>query len=60
MTARCENLRIDGARLWDRLMQMARIGPGVAGGDSCQTLTDADGEARALFRAVAETAGVPT
>jgi N-carbamoyl-L-amino-acid hydrolase len=27
-----ENLRIDGARLWESIMEMARIGPGVAGG----------------------------
>ena len=25
------NMRIDSERLWDSLMQMARIGPGVAG-----------------------------
>ena len=28
-----ENLKINGARLWDSLMEMAKIGPGVAGGD---------------------------
>jgi N-carbamoyl-L-amino-acid hydrolase len=43
------NLRIDGARLWDSLMQMARIGPGIAGGNNRQTLTDADSEGRHLF-----------
>ena len=37
-----ENLRIDGTRLWDSLMAMARIGPGIAGGNNRQTLTDAD------------------
>ena len=25
-----ENLKINGDRLWDSLMEMARIGPGVA------------------------------
>ena len=44
-----ENLRINGERLWDSLMEMAKIGPGVAGGNNRQTLTDADGEGRALF-----------
>ncbi|MEM8742767.1 MAG: Zn-dependent hydrolase, partial [Pseudomonadota bacterium] len=44
-----ENLRIDGARLWDSLMEMAKIGPGVAGGNNRQTVTDADGQGRALF-----------
>lgn len=44
-----ENLKIDGDRLWDSLMAMARIGPGVAGGNNRQTLTDADAEGRALF-----------
>ena len=50
MAAPGENLRIDGARLWDAIMEMARIGPGVAGGNNRQTLTDEDGEARALFQ----------
>jgi len=53
-----ENLRIDGARLWDSLMEMARIGPGVAGGNNRQTLTDADAEGRALFRRWCEAAGM--
>jgi beta-ureidopropionase / N-carbamoyl-L-amino-acid hydrolase len=38
-------------------MEMAKIGPGVAGGNNRQTLTDADGEGRALFRRWAEDAG---
>ncbi|WP_126978002.1 Zn-dependent hydrolase [Frigidibacter oleivorans] len=49
MPAAGQNLRIDSARLWDSLMQMAEIGPGVAGGNNRQTLTDADAEGRALF-----------
>jgi len=49
MSAAGENLRINSARLWDSLMQMARIGPGIAGGNNRQTLTDADGEGRHLF-----------
>ncbi len=53
-----ENLRIDGARLWDSLMEMARIGPGVAGGNNRQTLTDADAEGRALFKGWCEAAGL--
>jgi len=44
-----DNLRIDAARLWDSLDQMARIGPGVAGGNNRQTLTDADSEGRHQF-----------
>lgn len=43
------NQRIDGARLWDSLMEMAKIGPGIAGGNNRQTLTDADNEGRHLF-----------
>jgi N-carbamoyl-L-amino-acid hydrolase len=43
------NLKIDGARLWDSLMEMAKIGLGVAGGSNRQTLTNADAEGRALF-----------
>ena len=53
-----QNLRIDGARLWDSLMEMAKIGPGVAGGNNRQTLTDADGEGRRLFKAWCDAAGL--
>ena len=53
-----DNYRIDGSRLWDSLMEMARIGPGVAGGNNRQTLTDADAEGRALFRKWCEAAGM--
>ncbi|MEH6772501.1 MAG: Zn-dependent hydrolase [Cereibacter changlensis] len=52
-----ENLRINSARLWDSLMEMAKIGPGIAGGNNRQTLTDADAEGRALFRRWCEDAG---
>ena len=44
-----KNFRIDPDRLWDSLMEMAKIGPGVAGGNNRQTLTDEDAEGRALF-----------
>ena len=57
MAAPGENLRIDGQRLWDSLMDMAKIGPGVAGGNNRQTLTDADAEGRALFQSWCEAAG---
>ena len=57
MTAPAQNMRIDGGRLWDSLMEMAKIGPGIAGGNNRQTLTDADGEGRALFRTWCEAAG---
>jgi N-carbamoyl-L-amino-acid hydrolase len=49
MTAPAANLRINSDRLWDSLMQMAQIGPGIAGGNNRQTLTDADNEGRHLF-----------
>ena len=52
------NLRIDGARLWDSLMDMAKVGPGVAGGNNRQTLTDADAAGRALFQTWCEAAGM--
>ncbi|MEM9369866.1 MAG: Zn-dependent hydrolase [Pseudomonadota bacterium] len=50
MSAPAANLTIDGERLWDSLMEMAKIGPGIAGGNNRQTLTDEDGEGRALFQ----------
>ncbi len=51
------NLKVNADRLWDSLMEMAKIGPGVAGGNNRQTLTDADGEGRALFQKWCEEAG---
>ena len=50
MAAPSDNLKINGDRLWDMLMEMAKIGPGIAGGNNRQTLTDEDGEGRILFR----------
>jgi len=53
-----ENLRINPQRLWDSLMDMAKIGPGVAGGNNRQTLTDEDAKGRALFQKWCEDAGM--
>ena len=58
MAAPAQNLKIDGDRLWDSLMEMAKIGPGVAGGNNRQTLTDEDAEGRALFQKWCEAAGL--
>jgi N-carbamoyl-L-amino-acid hydrolase len=52
-----ENLKIDGSRLWKSLMEMAKIGPGIAGGNNRQTLTDEDAEGRALFETWCRAAG---
>ena len=57
MAAIGENLKINSERLWDSLMDMARVGPGVAGGNNRQTVTDADSEGRHLFQTWAEAAG---
>ncbi|RBW61797.1 Zn-dependent hydrolase [Ruegeria sp. A3M17] len=57
MAAPAQNLRINGNRLWDSLMEMAKIGPGIAGGNNRQTLTDEDAEGRALFQKWCEDAG---
>ncbi len=53
-----ENMTINGERLWDALMEMAQIGPGIAGGNNRQTLTDEDAEGRALFQSWCEAAGM--
>ena len=58
MPAPGENLRINAARLWDSLDQMAQIGPGLAGGNNRQTLTDADSEGRHLFAHWCKDAGM--
>ncbi|QOL80902.1 Zn-dependent hydrolase [Pseudooceanicola spongiae] len=57
MSAPGENFKINGERLWDSLMEMAKIGPGIAGGNNRQTLTDEDAEGRALFQRWCEAAG---
>ncbi|ESY23641.1 MULTISPECIES: Zn-dependent hydrolase [unclassified Mesorhizobium] len=58
MAAPGENLRINSDRLWDSIMQMAKIGPGIAGGNNRQTVTDEDGEGRHLFKRWCEAAGL--
>ena len=58
MTAPSANLRVNGSRLWDSIAEMARIGPGVAGGNNRQTLTDEDAEGRELFASWCRKAGM--
>lgn len=57
MVAPASNMRVNADRLWDSLMEMAKIGPGVAGGNNRQTLTDDDAKGRALFQEWCEAAG---
>ncbi|MFT6640221.1 MAG: N-carbamoyl-L-amino-acid hydrolase, partial [Flavobacteriaceae bacterium] len=52
------NMRINSERLWDSLMEMAKIGPGIAGGNNRQTLTDEDAVGRRLFQTWCEEAGL--
>jgi len=52
------NLRINADRLWETLMEMAKIGPGIAGGNNRQTVTDEDSEGRKLFQQWCEEAGL--
>ncbi len=58
MAAPGENMRVNADRLWDTLMDMAKIGPGIAGGNNRQTLTDSDAEGRRLFQTWCEQAGL--
>jgi len=58
MAAPGTNQRINSDRLWDSLMEMAKIGPGLRGGNNRQTVTDEDGEGRHLFRKWCEEAGM--
>src|SRR5579863_9263270 len=51
------NVRVDGARLWDSLMEMAKIGATPKGGCKRLTLTDLDKQGRELFRKWCEAAG---
>ena len=52
------NISINQNRLWDSLMTIAKIGPGIAGGNNRQTVTEEDGEARKLFQKWSEDAGM--
>jgi len=52
------NIPVSGARLWDSLMEMARIGATPKGGCNRQTLTDLDSEGRHLLRRWAEECGL--
>jgi beta-ureidopropionase / N-carbamoyl-L-amino-acid hydrolase len=58
MPAPTDNLKINGERLWGSIHEMAEIGPGVAGGNNRQTLTDDDAKGRALFRKWCNEAGL--
>ncbi len=52
------NIPLNGDRLWDSLMEIARIGGTAKGGCNRQTLTDLDGEGRALFQRWGEAVGM--
>ena len=55
-----ETLMINGGRLWDSLMEMAKIGPTKKGGSCRLALTDLDREARDLFVQWCRDAGCST
>ena len=50
MSQPAANLKINSSRLWYSIMEMAKIGPGIAGGNNRQTLTDDDAKGRELFK----------
>jgi len=52
-----KTLRVNGDRLWSRLMRMAEIGATPHGGCNRQALTDADMAGRKLLSRWAEEAG---
>lgn len=58
MNQQTGNMRVDGGRLWESLMAMAQVGPGIAGGNNRQALTDADRAGRLLFQRWCEDAGL--
>lgn len=58
MTAAGKNLRVNPDRLWQSILELAKIGPGIAGGSNRQTLTDEDNEGRHVFRQWCEEAGL--
>jgi beta-ureidopropionase / N-carbamoyl-L-amino-acid hydrolase len=52
------NIRVDGARLWDSLMEMAKIGGTEKGGCKRLTLTEVDKRGRTLFQRWCTDAGL--
>ena len=58
MSSAGKNFRVNGDRLWESIMEMAKIGPGVAGGNNRQTLTDDDAKGRELFKSWCEKEGL--
>ncbi len=50
-------MQVNSERLWSRLMDMAKVGPGVAGGSNRQSLSDEDRDGRDLFISWATAAG---
>ncbi len=58
MNSQMGNLFINHERLWDSIMEMAKIGPGIAGGNNRQTLTNDDAKGRDLFKKWCEQAGM--
>jgi beta-ureidopropionase / N-carbamoyl-L-amino-acid hydrolase len=57
-TPRSANMKVDGARLWQSLMEMARIGATPKGGVNRLALTDLDRESRDLFIQWCHSAGL--
>ena len=57
-TSRPAEVRINAERLWDSLMQMAKIGATPKGGVKRLTLTDLDRQARDLFVSWCKEAGL--
>ena len=53
-----QNLRVNGARLWDSLMELAQIGATPKGGVCRLTLTDLDRQGRDLVSGWARDAGL--
>ncbi len=51
------NVRVNGARLWNSLMEMAKIGATPKGGCKRLTLTDLDKQSRQLFQRWCEAEG---
>jgi N-carbamoyl-L-amino-acid hydrolase len=56
MTDIQRNLSVNKSRLWNMHLEMAKIGPGVAGGNNRQALTDDDRMGRDLFKTWCEAA----
>lgn len=44
------NIRVNGDRIWERIMEMEKIGKGMRGGKNRKKMKEEDGEGRRILK----------